>query len=114
MESLGLEELEELEHLIGYPRFVAGYDEQGNEINRTEFITYKQSFNEVLDKNKKLKQENQALKDKWQKLEEYIYNEKEEVKVLIDPCAEEYELLCSVLRVIDRILLEMQELEKGD
>ena len=58
-------------------------------------------------------QENQALKDRWQKLEEYIYNEKEEVEVLIDPYAEEYELLCSVLRIIDRILLGMQELEKG-
>lgn len=63
MESFGCEELEEIEHLIGYPRFVDGYDEQENEINRIEFITYKESFNEVFEKNKKLKQENQALKE---------------------------------------------------
>lgn len=72
MESFGCEELEEIEHLIGYPRFVDGYDEQENEINRIEFITYKESFNEVFDKNKKLNQENQALKTRWQKLKEWV------------------------------------------
>lgn len=72
MESLGCEELEELEHLIGYPRLIDGYDEQGKEINRTEFVTYKESFNEAFDKNKKLKQENKALKSKWNKLKGWV------------------------------------------
>jgi hypothetical protein len=82
MEANGFEELEELERLIGYPRFVDGYDEKDNKVNRTEFVTYKESFNEVFAKNKKLKQENQAFKDMWQKLKELLekdieHNQKE-------------------------------------
>ena len=97
MESLGCEELEQLEHLIGYPRFVDGYDEQGNRINKIEFITYKESFNEVFDKNKKLKQENQSLKDRWQKLKEYA-----EYTFNLDKCN------LALAQVLDK----MQELEK--
>ena len=48
----------------------------------------------------------------WNKLKEYLYDEKEEVKVLIDPCAEEYFELCNILGTLDRVLDEMQELEK--
>ena len=61
MENLGLEDLEELEHIIGYPRFIDGYNEQGKEVNKIEFVTYKESFDEVFDKNKKLKQEMKVL-----------------------------------------------------
>lgn len=91
MESLGCEKLEELEHLIGYPRFVDGYDEQGNEIHRVDFVTYKESFNEYFNKYKTLKQENQALKDRWEKLREYIDTH------CLDKCA----------------IKKMQELEKS-
>lgn len=71
MKEQGFESLEELERLIGYPVFKDGYDEQGNEINKIEFTTYKKSFEEVFDKNKKLKQENQALKARLDALEKW-------------------------------------------
>jgi hypothetical protein len=77
IEEQGFESLEELEHLIGYPVFKDGYDEQGNEINKIEFATYKKSFEEVFDKNKKLKQENQAFKDRWDALKKFIDTFKE-------------------------------------
>ena len=100
MESLGCEELEQLEHLIGYPRFVDGYDEQGNEINRTEFVTYKESFNEVFEKNKKLKQEKQALKDRWNKLKEWVEQLSSETEVISED--------------LYFLKYKMQELEQGE
>ena len=114
MESLGLEDLEELEHLIGYPRFVDGYDEQGNEINRTEFVTYKESFNEVFEKNKKLKQENRVLKDRWQELKEWC---KENCYYVEECCgdveSEDYEEYVYRYINIAQLFEKLQELEQG-
>lgn len=55
MENLGLEDLEELEHIIGYPRFIDGYDENNNPINKVEFVTYIESFRELLEEKKLFK-----------------------------------------------------------
>lgn len=99
MESLGCEELEELEHLIGYQLFIDGYDKDGKEVHKIEFKTYKESFNEVFEKSKKLKQENQALNDRWNKLKEWV------------------ESLYSKTEIISEdlylIKYKMQEFEKG-
>lgn len=105
MESLGLEDLEELEHLIGYPLFIDGYDKDGKEINRVEFKIYKESFKEVFEKNKKLYQENQALKDRWEKLKEFMQSEHDW------GLENDYQDCSYGIRLI---LDKMQELEQGE
>ena len=51
-------------------------------------------------------------KSMWNKLKEYLLEEKEEVDVLIDPCAEEYEALCNISGALNRIINTMEELEE--
>ena len=55
MEAFGLEDLEELEHIVGYPRFIDGYDENYNPVSKVEFVTYIESFRELLEEKKLFK-----------------------------------------------------------
>ena len=74
MEEMGCEELEELEHLIGYPRFVDGYDENDNPINKIEFITHKQRVYELLKENRKSKEQINELKEHTHDLNNKLLN----------------------------------------
>ena len=74
MEEMGCEELEELEHLIGYPRFVDGYDENDNPINKIEFITHKQRVDELLKENRKSKEQINELKEHTKDLNNKLLN----------------------------------------
>lgn len=56
--------IKELEAENGYIIFADGYDKNGNEIHRQEFVKYKDKFNELVEENKKLKIENGSLKEK--------------------------------------------------
>ena len=112
MEEHRFKSLEELEYLIGYPVFEDGYDEQDNEINKIEFTTYKKSFEETFDKNKKLKQENQALKDRWEKLKEYVADNLEITQACQDPIEqEEYWCLIGAENCYKNLQEKIQELE---
>lgn len=51
---------------------------------------------------------------KWHRLKEWLEEEKEEVDVLIDPCAEEYEALCNISGTLTRVLNKIKELENGE
>lgn len=90
---------------IGYVIFSDGYDENGNEVHKQEFITYKEKCEELIKLNK-------LLKNRWKKLKQYLLEEKEEVEVLIDPCAEEYEALCNISGTLNRIIGKIKKLEK--
>lgn len=56
--------IKNLEEENGYIIFSDGYDENGNEIHRQEFVKYKDKFKELVEENKKLKIENGYLKEK--------------------------------------------------
>ena len=49
--------IKELEKENGYIIFVDGYDENGNEIHRQEFVKYKDKFPELVAENRHLKEE---------------------------------------------------------
>lgn len=80
MESFGFEELEQLEHELGYVHW--------NKIEKkSEFITHKYNA--------------QKLKDRWNKLKEWIFNTK--------PLRG-----ASVCFLQETLLEKMEELEKGE
>lgn len=54
-------ENEQLEKENGYIVFSDGYDKNGNEIHRQEFVKYKDKFKELVEENKKLKQSQKEL-----------------------------------------------------
>ena len=60
-----IKELEEmnkkLEEENGYIIFSDGYDENGNEVHKQEFVKYKDKFNELVEENKKLKQSQKQI-----------------------------------------------------
>lgn len=49
--------IKELEEENGYIIFADGYDENGNEIRRQEFVKYKDKFQKLVEENKHLKEE---------------------------------------------------------
>lgn len=49
-------EIQQLKEENGYIIFSDGYDEDGNEIHRQEFVKYKDKFKELVDENLQLKQ----------------------------------------------------------
>lgn len=53
--------IKELEEENGYIIFADGYDENGNEVHKQEFVKYKDKFRELLEENKKLKQSQKEL-----------------------------------------------------
>lgn len=77
MENLGLENLEELEHIIGFPRFVDGYDKDGKEINKIEFVRYKDELESQIKDKKKLMETLLILNNRWWKLKESIFEFKD-------------------------------------
>lgn len=54
-------ENEQLKKENGYIVFSDGYDKNGNEIHRQEFVKYKDKFKELVEENKKLKQSQKKL-----------------------------------------------------
>lgn len=54
-------EIRQLKEENGYIIFADGYDENGNEIHRQEFVKYKDKFKEFVEENKKLKQSQRQL-----------------------------------------------------
>lgn len=71
--------IKELEKENGYVLFEDGYDKDGNEIHKQVYITYKEAFTRLVLENKKLRKENQQLKqqihDLPKKIVEYFYDE---------------------------------------
>ena len=55
------EENQQLKEENGYIIFADGYDEDGNEIHRQEFVKYKDKFKELVEENKQLKQSQKQL-----------------------------------------------------
>ena len=51
-----MDENQQLKEENGYIVFVDGYDENGNEIHRQEFVKYKDKFKELVEENKQLKE----------------------------------------------------------
>ncbi len=51
-----LKENQQLQAENGYIIFADGYDKNGNEIHRQEFVKYKDKFKELVEENKQLKQ----------------------------------------------------------
>ena len=106
MEEQGFESLEDLENVIGYIYFVDGCDEQGNEIHEQRWITYKEVFKEIMNEKRELKQENKALKSRWQELKDWINTRYSDYKFegyIVSPETQE----------LDAIKNKMQELEQS-
>lgn len=73
----------------------------------------------VNDKNKsrayRLAQDNSlTFKAKWNKLKKWLLEEKEQVEVLVDPYAEDYEILHSIDRAFRLVIEKIKELENGE
>ena len=64
--------IKELEEENGYVLFEDGYDENGNEINKQVYTTYKEEFVKLVLDNKKLRKENQQLKQQLEEKEKEI------------------------------------------
>lgn len=56
-----LDKLINMQEENGYIIFSDGYDENGNEVHKQEFVKYKDKFNELVEENKKLKQSQKQL-----------------------------------------------------
>lgn len=71
-------ENEQLKKENGYIVFSDGYDKNGNEIHRQEFVKYKEKFKELIEENNQLKQSQKQLAiSKLEKIKEnfgYKYN----------------------------------------
>lgn len=67
--------IKELEEENGYIIFADGYDENGNEIHRQEFVKYKDKFQEFVEENKQLKQTQKQLAiEKLKQITNYMEN----------------------------------------
>ena len=55
--------IKELELENGYIIFADGYDENGNEVNKQVYTTYKSKCDELIKENQQLKKENKNLKE---------------------------------------------------
>ena len=71
--------IKELEQKNGYVLFEDGYDENGNEINRQVYTTYKEEFTRLVLENKKLRKENQQLKQQLETFAHRISDQNEEI-----------------------------------
>ena len=67
--------IKELEQENGYILFEDGYDKDGNEIQRQFYNTYKEEFTKLVLENKKLRKENQQLKQQLHDLPNKIVEE---------------------------------------
>ena len=56
-----LDKLINMQEENGYIIFSDGYDENGNEVHKQEFVKYKDKFNELVEENKKLKQSQKQI-----------------------------------------------------
>ena len=117
MEENGFKSLEELQKVIGFIRFSDGRDEKtGKEVHFQEFIRYADAYKDRVKAYKELYNKNRALKNRWQKLKEYIDDELELIETIKDPI-EQYEYWCleGAERTHKLIKDKMQEIENfGD
>lgn len=60
--------IKELEEENGYMVFTDGYDENGNEIYKQEYVTYKNRFKELLKENQQLKQQLEEMQNEKNEL----------------------------------------------
>lgn len=60
--------IKELEEENGYIVFTDGYDENGNEIYKQEYVTYKNRFKELLKENQQLKQQLEEMQNEKNEL----------------------------------------------
>lgn len=73
MEDNGFRSFDDLYYAFGYIRFVDGYDEvKDEEIHKQEFIRYADAYKDRVKAYKELYNKNQELKDRWQKLKEFV------------------------------------------
>ena len=111
MEEQRFESLEELQNAIGFPRFVDGYDKDGNEINKTEFIRYKDELSSQLKDKKKLMDAVLIFNNRWQKMKEFVDIFADETLELINNCA--CDDLIPAHKVLIKVKEKIQELENG-
>lgn len=104
MEKYKFESWEDFQNSIGFIRFSDGYDDNGNEMHKQEFVKYLDAYQERVKYSKKLYQDKKQLQDRWEQLKKFT---KDKIS-----CLSKMDGLGEFVVAYELILDKMQELEK--